>query len=86
MQRQLGIHLVDVSPTISLANDVAVLDQLGDDPMGAPLCDSHGLSDIAETNAGVVRDAQQDLSVVREELELGHLICSGRERVSFDNG
>jgi hypothetical protein len=35
MQRQLGIHLVEVSSAASLANDVAVLDQFGDDPMGA---------------------------------------------------
>jgi hypothetical protein len=73
MQRKLGIHLVDVSPATSLANDVAVLDQLGDDPMGASLRDPHRLGDITQANAGVVRDAEQDLSVVRQELVLGHI-------------
>jgi len=56
-QRQLGFHLVDVSPTNSLAIDVAVLDQLGEDPMGASLRHPHGLGDITQPNAGVVRDA-----------------------------
>jgi hypothetical protein len=42
--------------------------------MGASLRDPHRLGDITEANAGIVRDAEQDLSVVREELVLGHLI------------
>ena len=75
MQRQLAVDLVDASPTNSLANDVAVLDQLGDDPMSASLRHPYGLGDVAQTNAGVVRDAQQDLRVVREELVLGHLVA-----------
>ena len=41
--------------------------------MGASLRDPHRLGDIPEANAGVVRDAEQDLSVVGEELVLGHL-------------
>ena len=57
-QRYLGLHLVDVSPPNSLANDVAVPNQLGDDPMGAPLRHAHGLGDITHANAWVVRDAQ----------------------------
>jgi hypothetical protein len=80
-QRELGLHLVDVSPANSLADDVAVLDQLGDDPMGASLRHPHGLGDITQADAGVVRDAQQDLSMVCEELVLGHLFGSGRERL-----
>jgi hypothetical protein len=31
------------------------------------------LGDIAQANAGIVRDTEQDLSVVREELVSGHL-------------
>jgi hypothetical protein len=80
MQRELGIDLVDVSPATSLANDVAVLDQFRDDAMCASLRDPHGLSDITQANAGVVGNAEHDLSVVGEELVLGHLIRSGRER------
>jgi hypothetical protein len=74
-QWQLGLHPVDVSPTNALASDVAVLDELGDDPVGASLRHPDGLGDVAQANAGVVRDAQQDLSVVREELVLGHLLA-----------
>ena len=80
MQRELGIDLVDVSPATSLANDVAVLDQLRDDAMGASLRDPHGLSDVTQANAGVVGNAQHDLSVIGEELVLGHLIRTDRER------
>jgi hypothetical protein len=78
-QRSFGLHPVDVAPTNSLANDVAVLDQLGDDPMGGSLRHPDGLGDITQANAGVVCDAQQDLSVVCEEFVLGHLFA--RERV-----
>ena len=73
MQRQLGLDLVDVSPADPLASDVAVVDQLGDDPVGASLRDPHGLGDITQANAGIVRNAEQDLSVVGEELVLGHI-------------
>jgi hypothetical protein len=76
MERELGIDVVDVSPSTSLANDVAVLDQLRDDAMCASLRDPHGLSDITQANAGVVGNAEHDLSVVGEELILGHLIRS----------
>jgi hypothetical protein len=82
-QRQVGLHLVDVSPTNSLADDVAVLDQLGDDPMGASFRHPHGLGDVAQTNAGVVRDAQQDLRVVREELVLGQGAVLGKKVVQY---
>ena len=80
VQRELGIDLVDVSPATSLANDVAVLDQLRDDAMCASLRDPHGLSDITQANPGVVGNAEHDLSVVGEELVPGHLIRTGWER------
>ena len=35
MERSLGLHVVDVPAADTLASDVAILDQLGDDPMGA---------------------------------------------------
>ena len=49
--------------------------------MGASLRHPHGLGDIAQTNAGVVRDAQQDLRVIREELISGHLSCSAHSKL-----
>jgi hypothetical protein len=71
-QWQLGLHFVDISPTDPLASDVAVIYKLGDNPVGASLRDPHGLGDITQANAGIVRNAQQDVSVVREKLVLGH--------------
>ena len=41
--------------------------------MGASLRYPHRLGDIPQANAGVVRDTEQDLSVVCEELILGHI-------------
>jgi len=41
--------------------------------MGASLRHPDGLGDITQANPGVVCNAEQDLSVVREELVLGHL-------------
>jgi hypothetical protein len=77
IQRELGINPVDVSPANALANDVAVLDQLGHDPMGASLRHPYGLGDITQANAGVVGDTEQDLSVIREEFVSGHLFAPG---------
>ena len=42
--------------------------------MGASLRHPHRLGDIAQANAGILRDAEQDLGVVREELVFGHLL------------
>jgi len=72
-QRQLGLHPVDVSPADPLASDIAVIHKLGDDPVGASLRDPHVLGDITQANARIVRNAEQDLSVVCEELVLGHI-------------
>jgi hypothetical protein len=38
-QRTLGHDLVAVPPAISLAQHVALLDELGEDPVGGPLGD-----------------------------------------------
>jgi hypothetical protein len=46
-QRQIVPDLVAVSSPVSLSQDVALLDQLGEDPMRRPLGDSHRISDVA---------------------------------------
>jgi hypothetical protein len=46
-KRQLGLHLVHVPPADSVANHVAVLNELREDPMRAAFRDPHGLGDIA---------------------------------------
>ena len=42
--------------------------------MRAALRHPHGLGDITQANAGVVGDAEEDLSVVGEELLFGHVL------------
>ena len=73
MQRQLGLHLVDVSPADPLASDIAVIHKLGNDPVGASLRDPQVLGDLTQADAGIVRNAEQDVSVICEELVLGHI-------------
>ena len=53
-------------------DDVAVLDQLGDQPVGGALRDAHGGGDVAQPQVRLVCDAEQHLGVVREELAVGH--------------
>jgi len=79
MERSLGLHGVDVPAADALASDVAILDQLGDDPMGASLGDPDRLGDVTQANARIVGDAEQDLGVVGEELVLGHFGASSQD-------
>jgi len=50
-QRKLGLDLVAVSTAVSLAQHVALLDELGEDLVGAPLGDADASSDLAEPDA-----------------------------------
>src|SRR5512133_910195 len=67
-QGKLGLDLVAVSPALSLPQDVALLDQLGEDPVGAALGDPDRRSDLAQADAGVMSDAQKDVGVVCQEV------------------
>ena len=56
---------------MALAQDVALLDQLGEDFVGASLSDADRSGNIAQADAGILRDAKQDVGVVREEVPTG---------------
>src|SRR5436190_19514067 len=71
---KLRYHLVAISSPFSLAEDVALFDQLGDDPVGGPLGDADRGRDVAQADAGVRRDASKDVRVVRQEVPAGY--CS----------
>jgi len=47
--------------------DVALLDEVGHDPLRGPLGDAHAVGDVADPDARVAVDAQERLRVVREE-------------------
>ncbi len=76
---QLGLDLVVVPPSVALTQDVALLDQLGEDFVGASLRDSDRGGDVAQADAGILTDAEQDVGVVREEVPAGRrfacLLC-----------
>jgi hypothetical protein len=71
-KRAMVLHLVMVSPSSSLPGQITVPDQVGHDPVGGTLRDSHRGCDIPEPDAGVAGDAEQYQSVVREELPGWH--------------
>jgi hypothetical protein len=45
-QKKLGLHLVAVAAAMSLAQRVALLDQLGEDFVRCALCDPHRGGDV----------------------------------------
>lgn len=67
-QRLLAPDLVAVSSTISLSQHVALVDQLGEDPMRGTLGDPHRIGDIAHPDAWIVGDTQEDVGVIGEEV------------------
>jgi hypothetical protein len=70
-ERQLGLDLVAVPSALSLTHHVALVDQLGDDAVGGALGDPDGGGDVAQPNAGVTSNADQDVRVVGQEVPAG---------------
>jgi hypothetical protein len=54
-----------VAPAAALAREVAVADELADDAVRRALGDPQALADVAQADARVVGDAQQDLRMAR---------------------
>jgi hypothetical protein len=65
------VDRVTVAPPVSLPGDVSAGRQFRDDAMSGAFGDPEMLADVAETNAGIARDADQSLPVVREERPSG---------------
>jgi hypothetical protein len=63
-ERQVGLDRVVVAAAPALARDVAGRGKLADDAVRGALCDADRLADLAQTNAGIGRDAQQDAGVI----------------------
>ena len=64
---KLRDDLVPISASLSLAEHVALFDQLGQNPVGGTLGDPDRGADVAQPDARVLGDADQHLGVVREE-------------------
>ena len=63
-----ALDLVPVAPSFTLAQDVALGDQLRDDLVGAALRDPDRFGDLPQPHAGVARDAQKYMRVVAEQV------------------
>ena len=60
--------LVAVSSALSLAQHVALFDQLGEDPVGGALGDAYRCGDVAQADARVMGHAQEDMGVVGQKV------------------
>jgi hypothetical protein len=60
---------------MSLAQHIALVDQLGKDLVGTPLGDADGSGDVAQADPGVLSDAEQDVGVVGQEVPAAYHGC-----------
>jgi hypothetical protein len=63
-----SIECVAISATLPLLRDVTRFHEVGDDPLGRPLRDSHGIGDVTEPSGRVALQAQEHLGVAGEEV------------------
>ena len=67
-QGKLSLDLVAVPPALSLAQHVAVFDELGQDPVGGTLGDAYRSGNVAQADARVMSNADQDVGVVCQKV------------------
>ena len=67
-QGKLRLDLVAVPPTLSLAQDVALFDELGQDPVGSTLGDAYRSGDVAQADARVMGHTHQDVGVTCQKV------------------
>jgi hypothetical protein len=67
-QRKLGLDLVMVSPAMSLAQHITLLHKFREDLVCPALGDANGSGDVAQADPWVGGDAEQDVSVIGEEI------------------
>jgi hypothetical protein len=61
-----AVHGVPASPALRGSRDVSVGEEVGDDFLGCAFGDSHCFGDVASSDRGLARDAEQDVRVIRE--------------------
>lgn len=75
-QGQFGLDLVAVTAPMSLTQHVSLLDQLGENFVGAALGYANRSGDIAQSDAGILSDAKQNVGVAGEEVPTGDCLAS----------
>ena len=73
-QGKLSLDLVAVPPALSLAQHVALFDELGEDPVGGTLGDPDRSGDVAQADARVMSHAYKDVGVVGQKVPAGELM------------
>ena len=68
----MALHLIAVSTTLSLLEDVAGFGEIRDDCVRVSLGNAEVDCDIAEAYFRIASDAQQSSTMVREEAPVGH--------------
>jgi hypothetical protein len=67
-QGKLRYDLVTVSSALSLAQHVTLLDELGEDPVGAALGDPDRNRDVPQADARIMGHADKDMGVVGQKV------------------
>jgi hypothetical protein len=67
-ERKLGYDLVAVPPAIPLAQDIPLVDQLGQDPVGRAFGDPDRNGNVAQAYPRISGHAGKDVSVVRQKV------------------
>ena len=60
--------LVAIAPAVPFAQHVALLNQLGQDPVGGTLRDANRCGNVAQADARVMSDADEDVGVVGQKV------------------
>ena len=70
-QRQLGIELVSIAPTLFGSVQVAGADEVSDDSLRRALGDPDPLGYVPVPDARILSDTEHDVRVIREERPVG---------------
>jgi hypothetical protein len=71
-QGKLRLDLVAVPPALSLAQDVALFDKLGQNPVGGAFSDTYRSGNVAQSDARVMSHAYKDVGVVCQKVPAGN--------------
>lgn len=70
-QGKVRLDLVAVPPAVSLAQDVALFNKLGQNPVGGSFSDAYRSSDVAQADARVMGHAYKDVGVMCQKIPAG---------------
>lgn len=70
-QGKVRLDLVAVPPAVSLAQDVALFNELGQNPVGGSFSDAYRSSDVAQADARVMGHAYKDVGVMCQKIPAG---------------